>query len=210
MEKRTVCLLFIAALLCVPSMPSYAWFDSSKTSFSTKEMDLVTTMRELFAEYLTWQRIYMLETLSGSADVAKAQARFVSSQDSICGEFKTYLGDYNGSSMTDLFKQYNQLLADYASAEKNRGRIPVNINTIYDKADELANILSMANMNWTKNELLDLFKKYADAVTAEIDGQGNNPGSIDTAGIDSTFAISMNMADTFSSGIIKQYPAKFW
>jgi len=211
MRKRTVRALLIAALLCASNLPSYAWLDASKSTFSAKEMDMRTNMRELLSEYITWERIFVIETLTGAPDVAAAQTRFIASQDDICRVFTLYYGDYTGSKMNDLFKQYNQLITDYATAEKNRsGKAFININKLYDKVDEIANLLSMANMNWTKKDLLDQLKQYSDFLTAEIDKQGNVPGSIDAAALDATFTASMSLADTFSGGIVQQFPAKFW
>jgi hypothetical protein len=210
MKLIIVRLFVFTSLLCLMSLPAHSGMDTSKSSFSSKEMELRTNMRYLFTQYLAWQRVAAAETIAGAQDAAKAQARFVSSQDDICGIFKSYFGDYNGGQITNIFKQYNQFISDYVEATRSHGDKALIINRMHDKAEEMGSLLNMANMNWSKDEIAAAFKKYADMLVSEIDLQGNNPGSVDTAMMDATFAQSMDMADTFTSGIIKQDPAKFW
>lgn len=208
--KKFASLLFVAALLCVISLPLRAGMDPTKTSFSSKEMDLRTNLRYLFSQYLTWERIAASQTINNSQDAAKAQARFVSSQNDICNLFKSYFGDYNGGQVTDVFKQYSQLITDYVNATKSMGDKALTINRMHDKADEFANVLNMSNMSWSKDEISAALKKFSDNLVSEIDLQGSNPGSVDTAMMDATYSQMMDMADTFTTGIIKQDPSKFW
>jgi hypothetical protein len=212
MKKQLAQISLVFLMLCVMHLPVRAsTMDTEKNSFSNKEMMLRINMRASFGNYLTWQRIFVLETLTGSPDSAKAQTRLGACQDDICGVFKTYFGDYTGNQLSDLFKQYNQLIADYTVATKNRtGKSFVGSNTMYDKSDEMATLLSNANMNWSKDELSAMFKKFTDSIVAEIDGQGNQPGVIDTAAIDATSSECLDMADTLTYGLIKQFPSKFW
>lgn len=210
MKVRLMRLFLFTSLLCLMSLPAHSVMDTTKSSFSSKEMELRTNMRYIFTQYLIWGRVSVSQTLSGAPDVAKAQARFISSQDDICSIFKTYFGDYNGVQMTNLFKQYNQFINDYANATRTQGDKALIINRMHDKADEIANLLSMANMNWSKDDLSSTLKKYSDMLVSEIDLQGNNPGSLDTGMMDATYAQGMDMADTFTTGIIKQFPGRFW
>jgi len=64
--------------------------------------------------------------------------------------------------MTDSFKQYNQLITDYAGAARNGGDKAGIINKMHDKADEIAGLLRYANMNWSKDEISAMLKKYSD------------------------------------------------
>lgn len=210
MKVNAVRLFIFAALLCMMTQPAHSGMDINKTSFSNKEMELRTNMRYIFTQYLAWQRVAAAETLAGAQDAAKAQARFVSSQDDICGIFKSYFGDYNGGQITNIFKQYNQFISDYVEATRSHGDKALIINRMHDKSEEIGSLLNMANMSWSKDEISAAFKKYSDMLVSEIDLQGNNPGSVDTAMMDATYAQSMDMADIFTSGIIKQDPAKFW
>jgi len=210
MKKTMMYLFLFCSLFCLCNLVAIADFDSGKTSFSSKEVEMRTSTRMFFADYLNWQRIFAVETLTGSQDVDKAQLRLQKSQDNINGIFKTYYGDGTGTQVGDLFNQYLGLIVDYANTTRSHGDKTMVINKIHDKIDDIAELLNVVNMNWTSNDLSNMFKEYSDSFLSEIDLQDKSMGSIDTNIFDTTFDKSMQMADTFSSGIIKQYPGKFW
>ena len=210
MKKSMMYLVLCCSLFCFCSLVAVADFDSNKTSYSNKEVDMKTSTRRIFADYLNWQRIFAIETLTGAPDVNKAQIRLQKSQDDINGIFKTYYGDGTGTQVSDLFNQYIGLMTDYLNAAKSHGDKTMILGKIHDKINDIAGLLSMVNMNWTSNDLSTMLKGYSDSFLSEVDLQDRSMGSVDANIFDTTFSESMQMADTFSSGIIKQYPGKFW
>jgi len=210
MKKYIVYLLLFCSLFSLCSLVAYADIDSGKNSYTSKEVEMKTSTRKLFSDYLTWQRIFVVETLAGAQDVSKAQVRLQQSQDAISGIFTTYYGEPTGPQMTNLFNQYNVLMVDYMNTAKIHGDKTMIINKIYDKIDEISGLLSMANINWSSNDISTMLKKYSDSFLNEIDFQANSIGSIDAKLFDTTFDQCMQMADTFSSGIVKQHFSKFW
>jgi hypothetical protein len=210
MKKSMTYLFLFCSILCLCDLSVYAAADAAKSSYSSKEVDLKTSTRRLFADYLTWERIFAVETITSAQDAAKAQARMLQGQDAVNSLFKTYFGDSSGSQVTTLFNQYIGLITDYVNAAKNRGDTVSLINKIHDKTDEIAGNLSMTNMNWSKDDLSSQLKNYSDSFLKEIDLQSSTAGSIDTKLFDATCDLSMQLADTFSSGIVQQNPGKFW
>jgi hypothetical protein len=182
--------------------------DMNKSSFSTKEVELRMTMRKLFTDALTWQRIVSVETLAGAWDVNKAQDRLTQSQADIGSVFNMFYGADSGNGVTNLLKGYNQLLIDYTNAVKSHSDKTAVVNRIYDKADEIADYLSRLNLNWSRSDLSVMLRKYSDLLTSEIDLQNASLGSIDAKALDATFDESMLMADTFAFGIMKQFPGQ--
>jgi hypothetical protein len=209
MKQRMMVLCLFCSVLCLFN-PAAQAIDMGKSSYSSKEVDLKTTTRRLFTDYLIWHRIFIVETLGAAQDVSKAQARFQKSQDDIVGMFASYYGDSTGTQLTNLFNQYSGLISDYAYASKIHADKTDAVNKIHSKIDEIAGALSMANMNWVAADLSTMIKKYSDSLLSEIDLQTTMLGSIDAKIMDSTLDLSMQMADTFSSGIAQQYPGKFW
>jgi len=210
MKKSMMYLVLCFSLFCFCSLVAVADFDSNKTSYSNKEVDMKTSTRRIFTDYLNWQRIFAIETLTGAPDVNKAQIRLQKSQDDINGIFRTYYGDGTGTQVSDLFNQYLGLIVEYANTTRSRGDKTMVTNKIHDKINDIAGLLSMVNMNWTSNDLSTMIKQYSDSFLSEIDLQDKSMGSVDANIFDTTFAENIQMADTFSSGIIKQYPGKFW
>jgi hypothetical protein len=210
MKRVLACFMVVASLSFILCPLADAGLDLSKPSFSNKEVGLILSMRRLFTDCLNWQRVFAVETFTGAPDAIKAQARLMSNQDDIGNTFKQYFDAYSSDQISSVFKQFTQLQCDYAVAIRNSGDKGVIVNKMQDKSDELAGVLSVANMNWMRNDLSTMLRKYCDLITKEMDLQSNGFGVVDAAVYDATFDESVEMADTFSSGIIKQFPAKFW
>jgi hypothetical protein len=207
MKTLVTSAVLLCSLACL--YPAAHAIDNTAT-YTAKQMEIRTLTRSLFAVNLFWERIYAVETLTGAIDAAKAEARFQQSQDDINGLFKQYFGEPTGNQISTLLTQYNGLLIDYAVAARNHDDKMAVLTKLHDKSVALATLMSMTNMNWTTEDLSSRFSKYSDALVKEIDLQDTGMGAIDTRAFDATFELSMQLADTVSLGIIKQYPAKFW
>jgi len=210
MKRILACFMVIVSLAFIFCPMANAGLDLSKPSFANKEVGLILSMRRLFTDCLNWQRMFAVETFTGAPDAAKAQTRLMSNQDDIGNTFKQYFDAYSADQVANIMKQFTQLQCDYAVAIRNNGDKGAIVNRMQDKSDELAGALSVANMNWMRNDLSVMLRKYCDLITKEMDLQSSGFGAVDAPTYDATFDESMEMADTFSSGIIKQFPAKFW
>lgn len=208
--KKTVLFLLASVLAIFVSGQALAAGDFNKTSYTAKEVEFRTTMREIFAQNLTWQRAVLLETIGNGRDASKARERLVQSQDSITSLFRPYIGDSATDRLISLLKQQAQLLADYAGVVYSRGDKVFSANRLREKNDEIAMLLARENMNWDKAEIFNKIQRYTDLVTAEADLQENNFGAFDPPAIDSSFYMAMDLADTFTAGIMKLEPGMFW
>ena len=205
---KIIFLLFVFSL--VHAGPAQNLSAVDKTSYTNKEVDFKVSMRKILSDSLTWQRIYVLETLANSMEADKALGRLTQSENDLSNAFKPYVGDSTSAQLNDLLKQYLQVLADYISTAKSGGDKTYVIGKIHDNADSFADLLSRANMSWQKSDLSNMFKRYYDLLDAEIDSQINKIGALDTTAVDAAFDQAMTVADTLSSGVMQQYPGSFW
>ena len=203
-------MILLLALCLVQGLSLQTVSAIDKTSYTNKEVDLKINMRKLLSDSLTWQRIFVLETLAGSMEADKALSRLTKCETDLANAFKPYMGDSTSSQLNDLFKQYLQALADYISTSKIGGDKTYVIGKIHDNADSIADLLSRTNMSWQRNDLFNALKKYYDLLDAEIDTQVAKMGSLDTTAVDAGFDQAMFIADTYSLGLIQQYPGNFW
>jgi hypothetical protein len=207
--KKTVCGILVS-LVCVLACTVYGAVDPTKTSYTPKEMELRTTMREIFSQNLTWQRAVILATIGSAGDVTKAQVRLMTSQDGIGNFIGTYLGAEQGQQLDSLLKQYAQLISEYSTDVLMRGDKTLTVSKMNDKMDEIATYLSQQNMVWDKAVLAGKLRRYSDLLNTEMDAQSPTFGTIDPAVYDATFYQAMDIADTITFGLIKQDPGKFW
>jgi len=210
MKRSGIILLLFSFLPCFFCVSAFSDTGFDKSSYTGKEMELRISMRKFFSDNLTWERIYILEALSGSLDVDKAKDRVNKNQENLGAALKPYLGDETGSQLADILKQYVQLLTDYINSVKSGSDKSFVTGKIHDNIDSEADLLSRANLSWPKADLAVLLKKYSDLLMSEIDMQNTKMGSIDQVVFDATSDQAMAIADTFSSGIMQGYPGKFW
>ena len=206
--KKTA--FYLLSLLFFSNIPAFSQMDMTKSSYTNKEVDLKTNMRKLFSDCLTWQRIYAIEVYTLSLDSDKAKTRLSRNQDEIGNVFRAYFNDDTANQMTNLSKQSIQLIADYSNTARGGGFKNDIVTKLHDNADAVADLLSRANMNWTKADLSNVLRKYFDLLCAEIDTQSGGAGSIDANALDATFDHCMLVSDMYALGIMRQYPAKFW
>jgi hypothetical protein len=207
--KKIICLVGVA-IVCALAGTVCGAVDPIKTSYTPKEMELRTTMRELFAQLLTWQRAVMFTTIGSSADAIKVRERLMKCQDGIGNICGTYFGEDQGQKLASLLKQYSELIVEYSTCVLMRSDKSPTITKINDKLDEIATFLSQSNMAWDKATLAGKLKRYSDMLNAEMDAQSPTLGAIDIPSFDATFYMGMDIADTITFGIIKQDPGRFW
>ncbi|MFH1369433.1 MAG: hypothetical protein ABII64_09955 [Elusimicrobiota bacterium] len=212
MKKYFASFLLIALMSCIVALPAYTETDDGKTSYMKKEVELRLKMRELFTNYLVWQRIYASSILSGAGatDMNNAGTRLANSQNGIANAFRPFYGEETGNQLAFLLNQYTQLLTEYADIVKRDGDKSDITQRIRENSDITGELLNRINMNWPGNEISGKLIKYYDLLGVEISYQGKHYGSIDVNALDATFYQGMLIADTLTFGIVKHHPGKFW
>lgn len=210
MKKVTSGLVLLTMICCFANIRVLADMGSDKTSYTNKEVDLRISLRKLFSDNLSWQRIYFLEALSVSAEADKAKDRLGKNAENLANALKPYIGDEAGNQLTQALKQNIQLISDYVNAARTGADKSFTTEKMHDNLDNEADILSRANMSWPKSDLSAMLKKYNDSLFSEIDSQNSKMGQIDQALFDSTTDQALSLADYFSFGLMQGYPGKFW
>lgn len=178
---------------------------------SDKQAAFATTMRKLWADHVFWTRDYIIAGAAGSPDANAAATRLLKNQEDIGNAIAPYYGADAGAKLTGLLKQHILIAVDLLGAAKKGDAAKLkDANARWSaNADEMATFLSGANPNWPKQAVLDMLNTHLALTENEAVDRLQGKWDDDATNFDHIFDEAMMMADTFSSGIVKQFPDKF-
>jgi hypothetical protein len=220
---RTFSLALIAATAVACSSGSYnnsttapATMPSSMTSAApmssmSSQTALNEAMRKLWTDHVVYTRLYIISAVAGTPDAQPTAARLLKNQEDIGNAIVPYYGAAAGQKLTDLLKQHILIAVDLVNAAKagDSAKQADADRRWHQNATDLATFLSGANPNWPRQAVVDMLNNHLTLTTREAVDRLQKNYSDDITNFDAIFNQSMMMADTLSSGIIKQFPNKF-
>lgn len=184
---------------------------TAATAVSDPAASLRTNMRKLWADHVFWTRQYIVSFASDLGDVGAAAGRLLKNQEHIGNAIVPFYGQQAGTALTDLLKQHIMIAVDLLNAAKagDDPKFQQEDAKWTSNANEIAGLLSSANPNWPKRDVVDLLalhlKLTKDEAVARLTGKWDD----DVTAFDDIFTEINTVADTLSNGIIKQFPDKF-
>lgn len=157
----------------------------------------------------TLPAVDMAVSVLGAGDAAAV--RLLKNQEDIGNAIALYYGREAGDELTGLLKEHILIAVDLLNASKNNDEAAMQAEDAKWRAnaDEIATFLSEANPNWSKDDLLAMMNTHLDTTLDEATARLNKNYNGDVAAFDAVHDHILMMADTLSSGIIKQFPEKF-
>src|SRR5262249_12448222 len=76
-------------------------------------------------------------------------------------------------------------------------------------AEEIAGLLSSANPNWKKSDVVDLLEQHLRLTKGEVVARLTKKWDDEVAAFDQIFTEILTVADVLADGITVQYPQKF-
>jgi hypothetical protein len=213
---RNLAALFAATLMACASSnynatPSDTTMPMASAMTTASQANLSQAMRKLWADHVGYTRLYIIAAVNGTDDAQPTAARLLRNQEDIGNAIVPYYGAAAGAKLTDLLKQHILIAVDLVSAAKAGDTAKQNDadRRWHQNAADLATFLSGANPNWPRQAVLDMLNQHLALTTKEAVDRLQKNYSDDIPNYDAIFDQSMMMADTLSSGIVKQFPSKF-
>lgn len=199
--------LFFLSLIFLPT--SFVFADnmpiiSAKDHFS----DLSQTMRKLWSDHVIWTRQFIVSSVLNSPDAPIAAARLLKNQEDIGNSLLPYYDKEAAASLTKLLKEHILIAADLtkASIAKKNDEMALVDKKWHENAVAIADFLSSANPYLAKNDLLTMLNEHLTLTSNEVMLRINKKWQEDVTNFDKIFDQALNMADTLSNGIKKQFP----
>jgi hypothetical protein len=212
-RKHLVPLTVLILVLAGCSTGSYDTTPAPMTSAmsASPQAALSTAMRKLWADHVVWTRLYIIAAVNGSPDAQAAADRLLKNQDQIGQAIVPYYGAAAGTKLADLLRQHILIAVDVVAAAKanDQAKLQAADARWHANAADIATFLSGANPNWDRQAVLSMLNEHLSLTTREAVDRLKKNYSDDVSNFDAIFNQAMMMADTLTSGIVKQFPNKF-
>ncbi|HEV2718487.1 MAG TPA: glycosyltransferase [Thermoanaerobaculia bacterium] len=168
-------------------------------------------MRKLWSDHVFWTRNYIIAAVNGSPDAKPVADRLLKNQDDIGSAIAPYYGADAGNKLAGLLRQHILIAVDVVSAAKanDQAKLKDADARWHANAADIATFLSGANPNWPRQAVLDMLNQHLALTTREAVDRLQKNYTDDVTNFDAIYNQAMMMADTLSSGVVKQFPSKF-
>jgi len=201
--------LLLPMLALALANPAFA--NEGKSSARMTETQLREGMRKLWEDHVTYTAFFYTAVINGGDDAGALAGRLLRNQDDIGNAVKPFYGEGAGNELAALLRDHILVAADLVKAAKAGDAAAQEQATRrwYVNADEIAVFLSSANPFWPQKALQGALRGHlamtTDAVVAKL--HKDTAGAI--AAYDKGHEHMLMVADVLSSGLVKQFPARF-
>jgi hypothetical protein len=185
---------------------------TATAGISRKELALRNEMRRLWEDHVTWTRMAVVSLVAGSPDTEATVARLLRNQADIGNALEPFYGASAGNALTQELRRHILIAAelvtaakagDQAKAADAQGRWAAN-------AHDIAVLLNRANpRHWKLAAVEAMLGEHLRLTTEEAVARLQGDWAADVAAYDRVHAHALAMADTLSSGLVKQFPRRF-
>jgi hypothetical protein len=215
LTRRSVLALAPAALTVgLGGMPAAAGRGHGPvfTPHNAAQIAFHDAMRKLWEDHVTWTRLAIVTFADGSAGFPATADRLLQNQVDIGDAVKPFYGDEVGAQLTALLREHILIAVEILQAAK-AGDTPA-FNDARDRwyanANDIADFLSAANPRFWPNAMMRAdMKTHLDQTLTEAAQELAGDYAASVATYEEVHLHILAMADTLSSGLIRQFPSRF-
>jgi hypothetical protein len=169
-------------------------------------------MRKLWEDHITWTRLAIVTFADGSASFDETAARLLQNQTDLGNAIKPYYGTAAGNTLTALLRDHITIAVELLQAAKAGDTAAFDAANArwYANANDIADFLSSANPRfWPRPQMRAAMKAHLDQTLAEAAHELGGDYAASIADYEEVHQHILAMADLISSGIMRQFPARF-
>jgi hypothetical protein len=169
-------------------------------------------MRRLWEDHVTWTRLAIISLTGDTPDTEATVGRLLENQTDIGDAIKPFYGEAAGQELTRLLRDHILIAADLIAAARagDKTAVAEAQSRWTANADEIAAFLAGANpRSWDLDEMKTMLHEHLRLTANEAIARIQGDWAADVAAYDQIHLQALEMADMFSNGIIKQFPARF-
>jgi hypothetical protein len=191
---------------------AHAAHSHGTAKLTVKQVAFHDAMRKLWEDHITWTRLAIVDLASGSPSTDATVARLLRNQVDIGNAIKPYYGAAAGTKLTALLKQHILIAADVINAAKagNQSALTTAQARWTANANQIVAFLHSANpRQWSLPMLRAMMLTHLELTTREAVAWLQHDWAASTADYDNVHREILAMADMLSTGIARQFPARF-
>jgi hypothetical protein len=177
-----------------------------------KQLGFRNDMRKLWEDHVTWTRLAIISLTTNSPDTDATVGRLLQNQADIGNAIKPFYGEAAGQGLTGLLRSHILIAADLIAAAKagDASAVADAQDRWTANADDIAAFLAAANPRfWPLDDMKAMLHDHLALTTDEALARLHADWDADIAAYDEIHVQALDMADMLSTGIIKQFPARF-
>jgi hypothetical protein len=182
------------------------------TARTARQVAFHDAMRKLWEDHITWTRLAIVSFAGGLPDLQATEARLLANQVDIGNAIKPYYGAPAGKRLTALLKEHILGAVALLEAAKSgdQTQIAKASTAWYANGNQIADFLHAANPHgWSKTTMRAMMKTHLDQTLAEAQHRLQGNFAADIRDYDAVHHHILEMADTLSTGIMRQFPKRF-
>lgn len=168
--------------------------------------------RKLWEDHVTWTRLVIVNFAADAPGYPASANRLLENQTDIGDAIKPYYGEQAGADLTLLLNDHIAIAGEILEAAKygTDAELQNALAEWYSNADQIADHLAALNPdNWSQEELRAEMKAHLNLTFAEATAELRGEYDASVNAYEEVHLHILTMADTLSSGIIKQFPDQF-
>ena len=174
-------------------------------------VELQLGMRKLWGDHLTYLRNFLISALADLPDQEAVIQRLKKNQVQIGDAFQLYYGSEAGDKLAGLLREHLRIAEKVVWAAKAgmKEELGDQEKKWSENGQDIAAFLSDMNPAWTRSSLEAMIQKQQDLTTRQVVCRLAKDWTGDIQAYDEAREHLLLFSDTLSSGIRKQFPAKF-
>ena len=176
-----------------------------------KQIDLINNMRLVWSQHVYWTRMLLISIADRLNDLDAVTVRLMQNPGDIAGIFAGYYTPAVAGSIAQLLTEHQQIGAELITALRDGKSAQAEIlnHKWYANADKMAAAFSGISPFYRLDDMREMLYHHLDLTKQEVAMRlsGNYPA--DVKAFDAVEEEALVMADTFSSGLIRQFPQMF-
>jgi hypothetical protein len=202
----------LAALAVTNGHTAHAHDTRHAADVSSKELALRNGMRVLWEDHVTWTRLAVISLVAGTRDTDATVARLLRNQADIGNAVKPFYGRGGGDALTAELRRHILIAADVIAAAKSGdgAKLAAEQARWQRNADDIAALLNRVNPRyWKRAAVRSMLNEHLRLTTQEVVARLQGNWTADVAAYDRIHRHALMMADTLSTGLVKQFPGRF-
>jgi hypothetical protein len=201
-----------AAFAASSGAHTHAAHDQPPVSLNARQVTFHDGMRKLWEDHVTWTRLAIVSFAAGLPDLQATEARLLRNQADIGNAIKPYYGRAAGNRLTALLREHIVGAVALLEAAKagDDAAIAAASAAWYANGKQVADFLHNANpRHWPRATLRSMMKEHLDQTLREAQNRLTGKFAADVRDYDAIHRHILEMADTLSAGIMRQFPQRF-
>jgi hypothetical protein len=169
-------------------------------------------MRKLWEDHVTWTRLAIVTFADDSKGFGATANRLLQNQADIGNAIAPFYGDAAGQQLTALLHDHITIAVEILQAAKagDATALAAAETRWYANANDIADFLATANPRfWPDDTMRAAMKEHLDQTLAEASDELRGDYTASVADYEAVHLHILAMADLLSSGIMRQFPARF-